>query len=103
MGRHGDCPRHQGKSENSMGYPMENRSALQQAMGYPQYAMRIMGRHGDYTCRHAKPDKFMGYPMENRGMLHQAVGRQIRYHNTYTVLMTPWEDLIVPPIDVLKY
>jgi hypothetical protein len=50
---HGDCPFHQGKSENSMGCPMENHGALQQAMGNPQYAMGIMGRHGDYTCRHA--------------------------------------------------
>jgi hypothetical protein len=42
MGLHGDFHWHQGKSENFMGYPMENHGALQQVMGNPQYAMGII-------------------------------------------------------------
>jgi hypothetical protein len=37
MGRHGDYACHHGKSDKSMGYPMENHDVFQQAMGYPHY------------------------------------------------------------------
>jgi hypothetical protein len=92
-----------GNPINSMGCPMENHGALQQAIGNPQYAMGIMGRHGDYACRHGKCDKSMVYQMGNMGVLQQAVGRRIRCHNTYTTLMTPWEDSIVLPIESRRH
>jgi hypothetical protein len=66
------------------------------------YEMGIISDAMGLQLSPGKSDKSMGYKMENNGVLQQAVGRRIRYHNTYTTLMTPWEDSIVPPIDVRK-